>query len=69
MKKVIQTPSIQGIRLSVAGRINGVEMARTEIRKYGQTSLHSLSNKMDYAYSQAYTPFGILGVKIWICFR
>nr|YP_665660.1 ribosomal protein S3 [Nephroselmis olivacea]AAF03187.1 ribosomal protein S3 [Nephroselmis olivacea] len=69
MKKVIQTPSIQGIRLSVAGRINGVEMARTEIRKYGQTSLHSLSNKMDYACSHAYTPFGILGVKIWICFR
>lgn len=69
VKKVIQTPSIQGIRLSVSGRINGVEMARTEIRKYGQTSLHSLSNKMDYASCYAYTPFGILGVKIWICYR
>lgn len=69
IKRVIQTSFIQGIRLSVSGRINGVEMARTEIRKYGQTSLHSLSNKMDYASCYAYTPFGILGVKIWICYR
>ena len=68
-KRIAQNPSIKGVRLSVAGRINGIEMARTEIRKYGQTSLHSLSNQMDYAFAEAYTSFGILGVKVWICFH
>ena len=60
---------IQGMRIVCAGRLNGVEMARVESKKFGQTSLHVFSSKIDYASSQAYTLFGLLGVKVWLCYR
>jgi ribosomal protein S3 len=61
--------NIQGMRIVCAGRLNGVEMARVESKKFGQTSLHIFSSKIDYASSQAYTLFGLLGVKVWLCFK
>ena len=67
--QLVANPSIQGARVTVSGRVNGIEMARTEVRKYGQTSLHTISNQMDYAVGEAYTSYGILGVKVWICFH
>jgi ribosomal protein S3 len=60
---------IQGMRITCSGRIGGVEMARVESRKYGQTSLHVFSSKIDFATQQAYTLFGLIGVKVWVCFR
>jgi ribosomal protein S3 len=60
---------IQGMRIVCSGRLGGVEMARVESRKYGQTSLHVFSSKIDFASDQAYTLFGLIGVKVWICFR
>lgn len=60
---------IQGMRIVCSGRIGGVEMARVESRKYGQTSLHVFSEKIDFATDQAYTLFGLIGVKVWVCFR
>ena len=62
-------PEIQGMRIVCSGRLGGVEMARVESKKYGQTSLHVFSSKIDYAAEQAYTLFGLLGVKVWLCFR
>ena len=61
--------NIQGIRVVCSGRLGGVEMARVESKKYGQTSLHTFSSKIDYASSEAYTIFGLLGVKVWLCFK
>lgn len=61
--------NIQGIRVVCSGRLGGVEMARVESKKYGQTSLHTFSSKIDYASSEAYTLFGLLGVKAWLCFK
>lgn len=61
--------NIQGIRVVCSGRLGGVEMARVESKKYGQTSLHTFSSKIDYASSEAYTLFGLLGVKVWLCFK
>ena len=61
--------SIQGMRIVCSGRLGGVEMARIESRKYGQTSLHVFSNKIDFATNQAYTLYGMIGVKVWVCFR
>jgi small subunit ribosomal protein S3 len=60
---------IQGMRILCAGRLNGVEMARVEFKKLGQTSLHVFSSKIDYGSSNAYTLQGLLGVKVWLCYR
>jgi hypothetical protein len=59
---------IKGIRITCSGRINGAEIAKTECRKFGETSLHVFSDKIDYARTQAFTPYGILGVKVWISY-
>jgi small subunit ribosomal protein S3 len=59
---------IKGIRISCSGRLNGAEIAKTECRKYGETSLHVFSDKIDYAQAKASTPYGILGVKVWISY-
>jgi len=55
-----------GIKIRVAGRLNGVEMARTEIYKEGRTPLHTFRANIDYALVEAHTKVGRLGVKVWI---
>nr|AHI16022.1 ribosomal protein S3 [Bryum argenteum] len=59
---------VKGIRICCSGRLNGAEIAKTECRKYGETSLHVFSNQIDYAEAQAATPYGILGVKVWVSY-
>jgi hypothetical protein len=59
---------IKGIRISCSGRLNGAEIAKTECRKFGETSLHVFSDKIDYAQARASTTFGILGIKVWISY-
>ena len=56
------------LALSCSGRLNGAEIAKTECRKYGETSLHVFSDQIDYAKAQASTPYGILGVKVWVSY-
>ena len=67
-EKYSQKGRVQGLRLSCAGRIGGAEMARIEYKKWGQTSLHVFSNKIDYATHTAQTVYGLIGVKVWICY-
>jgi len=69
LKDVQADPHVQGIRFVCSGRFGGVEMARVESRKYGQTSLHVFSSHIDYAHGHAMTSSGLLGVKIWISYR
>ena len=68
-KDIQADPRVQGIRLVCSGRFGGVEMARVESRKYGQTSLHIFASHIDYAHGHAITSSGLLGVKIWISYR
>jgi small subunit ribosomal protein S3 len=57
----------EGIKIKVSGRLQGAEMARSEMYKDGRTPLHTLRADIDYAVGEALTAFGLLGVKVWIC--
>lgn len=56
----------EGIKVSVAGRLNGAEIARREGYKEGRIPLHTLRAEVDYGLAEARTTYGILGVKVWI---
>ncbi len=69
MKKVIQNAlksGAKGIKVSVAGRLGGAEMARTEWYLEGRVPLHTLRAKIDYGFAEAQTAYGIIGIKVWI---
>ena len=57
----------EGIKIQVSGRLNGAEMARSEMFKEGRTPLHTLRADIDYALVEALTKVGIIGIKVWIC--
>ena len=57
----------KGIRIEVAGRLNGAEMARKEMYKEGRTPLHTFRADIDYCQTEALTKVGLLGIKVWIC--
>ena len=56
-----------GIRINIAGRLGGVEIARSEKYSNGSVPLHTLRADIDYALSESHTAYGIIGVKVWIC--
>ncbi len=69
MKKVMQgaqRSGAKGIKVAVAGRLGGAEMARTEWYLEGRVPLHTLRAKIDYGFAEAHTTYGIIGVKVWI---
>lgn len=69
MKKVIQgalKSGAKGIKISVAGRLGGAEIARTEWYLEGRVPLHTLRAKIDYGFAEAHTTYGIIGIKVWI---
>ncbi|WP_158969212.1 30S ribosomal protein S3 [Chachezhania sediminis] len=55
-----------GIRVNVAGRLGGAEIARTEWYREGRVPLHTLRADIDYATAEASTPYGIIGIKVWL---
>jgi len=57
----------QGIRVNVAGRLGGSEIARSEKFADGRIPLHTLRADIDYALTEARTTYGIIGIKVWIC--
>ncbi|GHT27236.1 hypothetical protein FACS189432_03310 [Bacteroidia bacterium] len=57
----------EGIKIQISGRLNGAEMARSEMYKEGRTPLHTLRADIDYALGEALTKVGLLGIKVWIC--
>ena len=57
----------EGIKIQISGRLNGAEMARSEMYKEGRTPLHTFRADIDYALAEALTKVGLLGVKVWIC--
>lgn len=69
-KKAIQNTmraGAKGIKTSVSGRLGGADMARTEGYSEGVVPLHTLRSDIDYAWEEAATTYGRLGVKVWIC--
>ena len=69
MKRVMQNAmrlGAEGIKVRVAGRLGGAEIARTESYLEGRVPLHTLRADIDYATAEALTTYGILGVKVWI---
>ena len=61
-----QAQDIKGIKVQIAGRLNGAEIARTEWVKEGRMPLQTLRADIDYATASAKTIYGILGVKVWL---
>lgn len=61
-----QRAGIEGIKIQVAGRLNGAEIARTEWTREGRVPLHTLRANIDYSYKTASTVYGILGIKVWV---
>jgi small subunit ribosomal protein S3 len=69
MKRAMQNAmrlGAQGIKIMSAGRLNGIEIARTEWYREGRVPLHTLRADIDYATSEAKTTYGIIGVKVWV---
>ncbi|MGE3320545.1 MAG: 30S ribosomal protein S3, partial [Candidatus Berkiella sp.] len=69
MKRAVQNAmraGAEGIKVQVAGRLGGAEIARTEWYREGRVPLHTLRADIDYAEYQANTTYGVIGVKVWI---
>ncbi len=70
MKRAVQgaiRSGAQGIKVAVAGRLGGAEIARTEWYREGRVPLHTFRADIDYAEQRAETTYGTIGVKVWIC--
>ena len=70
MKKALQTTmdfGADGIKVRCAGRLGGAEISRAEWYREGKIPLHTLRTPIDYGFAEAYTTYGVIGVKCWIC--
>lgn len=66
MERVTESQGVQGCRIQITGRLNGVEIARRETISYGRLPLHTLRANIDYSRGVAYTTYGVIGIKVWI---
>ena len=69
MKRAVQNSmrvGALGVKVMIAGRLNGAEIARTEWYREGRVPLHTLRANVDYGFAEAHTTYGVLGVKVWI---
>ena len=66
VEKVMANRDVQGVRIAIAGRLGGAEMSRTEEIKRGRVPLQTLRADIDFAREQAYLPYGVIGIKVWI---
>ncbi|OGG57492.1 30S ribosomal protein S3 [Candidatus Kaiserbacteria bacterium RIFCSPHIGHO2_01_FULL_55_17] len=66
VEKVMANRDVQGVRIAIAGRLGGAEMSRSEEIKRGRVPLQTLRADIDFAREEAYLPYGVIGVKVWI---
>ena len=69
MKRAMQNAmrlGAQGIKIMSSGRLNGIEIARTEWYREGRVPLHTLRADVDYGFAEAHTTYGVIGIKTWI---
>lgn len=66
VEKVMANRDVQGVRIAISGRLGGAEMSRQEEIKRGRVPLQTLRADIDFAREEAYLPYGVIGVKVWI---
>ena len=66
LDKIMAVKGVEGVRVEVAGRLNGVEIARTNWLKRGKLPRQTIRADIDYAKSRAYCTYGVIGIKVWI---
>jgi len=65
-EKVIAVRDVDGVRITVSGRLGGADMSRREGVKRGRIPLQTFRADIDFAYEKAYLPYGVIGIKVWI---
>jgi small subunit ribosomal protein S3 len=66
VEKVMAIKDVQGVRITVSGRLGGAEMSRKEEIKKGRIPLQTFRADIDFAHEEAYLPYGVIGIKVWI---
>ena len=66
IEKVIAAREVEGVRIAISGRLGGAEMSRREQIKKGRIPLQTFRADIDFAHEQAYLPYGVIGIKVWI---
>lgn len=66
IQAIMRNQNVLGVKIQVSGRLNGAEIARSEMMKDGSIPLHTLRANIDYAEARALTTYGIIGIKVWI---
>ncbi|HQT82809.1 MAG TPA: 30S ribosomal protein S3 [Candidatus Paceibacterota bacterium] len=66
VEKVIAAREVEGVRIAISGRLGGAEMSRKEEVKKGRIPLQTFRADIDFAHEQAYLPYGVIGIKVWI---
>jgi len=64
--KKVQFTSMKGVKIELSGRLNGIEIARSEWKRDGKIPLHTLRANIDYTHQEAETVHGIIGIKVWL---
>jgi small subunit ribosomal protein S3 len=64
--KKVQRTEMKGVKIEVSGRLNGIEIARSEWKRDGKVPLHTLKAKIDYVHQRAETSYGVIGIKVWL---
>lgn len=64
--KKVQRTLMKGIKVQVSGRLNGIDIARSEWKRDGRVPLHTLRAKIDYTHEEAETIYGVIGIKVWL---
>lgn len=66
IERTMQNRSAQGVKVAISGRLDGSEMARTEWLSKGKIPLHTIRADVDFSRVNAYTTYGVMGIKVWI---
>jgi small subunit ribosomal protein S3 len=66
IEKVIAAREVEGVRIAISGRLGGADMSRKEELKKGRIPLQTFRADIDFAHEEAYLPYGVIGIKVWI---
>jgi len=66
IEKVMAAREVEGVRIAISGRLGGAEMSRKEESKKGRIPLQTFRADIDFAHEEAYLPYGVIGIKVWI---
>ncbi len=66
IEKVIAVREVEGVRITLSGRLGGAEMSRKEELRKGRIPLQTFAADIDFAHERAYLPYGVIGIKVWI---